>query len=111
VICHTTVTTKTDLGVGGEIVETRLPLARDSVGAAGRHQQVVDVFVQQVSLQIFRPPEAAQAVKILHTHTHTALSNSRSLGFTPRSTQKLVKLQTLFPANLLAETAHTNDLY
>jgi len=57
----------THLGVSGKDIKTRLPLARDRVRTAGRHQQVVDVIVQQMSLEILGAPETAQTVQVLHT--------------------------------------------
>ena len=65
----------TDLGVSSKDIKTSLPLACDCVCTAGRHQQVVNVIVQQVSLQILGTPETAQTVQVLHsTHRHSMTS-------------------------------------
>jgi len=63
----------TDLGVSGNDVKTCIPLARDRLCCASRHQQLVDVVIQQVLLQILRTPETAEAVQVLNTYsTHQA---------------------------------------
>jgi len=63
----------TDLGVSGNDVKTCIPLACDRLCCASRHQQLVNVVIQQVLLQILRTPETAQAVQVLNTYsTHQA---------------------------------------